>query len=71
MISSRVSASTLGGKAIFPFAATMAIGIVAGTFSSIYIASPVMMLISQRTTAAKGAGPKAAGKAPKRSKARA
>jgi preprotein translocase subunit SecF len=62
----------LGGDAIFPFAATMAIGIVAGTFSSIYIASPIMMLLENRSAAKKGAAAKAAGKTGgKRAKARA
>ena len=61
----------LGGDVIFPFAATMAIGIVAGSYSTIYIASPIMLLLSERKNAAKGAGPKAANKNAKRSKARA
>jgi preprotein translocase subunit SecF len=61
----------LGGDAIFPFAATMAIGIVAGTFSSIYIASPIMMMLSDRS-AKKSATAKASGKSGgKRAKARA
>ena len=42
----------LGGNVIFPFAATMAIGIAVGTFSSIYIASPVVLLLSGRKAAA-------------------
>ena len=62
----------LGGAAIFPFAATMAIGIVAGTFSSIYIASPIMMLISDRSERRKQAAAKPSGKSGgKRAKARA
>lgn len=61
----------LGGDVIFPFAATMAIGIVAGSYSTIYIASPIMLLLSERKNAAKGTGPKAATKNAKRSKARA
>jgi preprotein translocase subunit SecF len=61
----------LGGDVIFPFAATMAIGIVAGSYSTIYIASPIMLLLSERSAAAKGAGPKAAAKGSKKAKARA
>jgi preprotein translocase SecF subunit len=35
----------LGGEALRDFSLTMLIGIVVGTYSSIYIASPVMMLL--------------------------
>lgn len=61
-----------GGDVIFPFAATMAIGIVAGSYSTIYIASPIMLLLSERSSRGKGAPAKAAGKSGgKRAKARA
>jgi preprotein translocase subunit SecF len=46
----------LGGDVIFPFAGTMAIGIIVGTYSSIYIASPIMLLLTER----KRSGEKAA-----------
>jgi preprotein translocase subunit SecF len=42
---------TLGGEVIFPFAATMAIGIVVGSYSTVYIASPIMLLLSERKNA--------------------
>ncbi len=38
----------LGGAVIFPFALTMAIGIVVGTYSSVYIAAPTLMLLERR-----------------------
>lgn len=38
----------LGGPVIRPFAAVMAIGILVGTYSSIYIAAPIMLLLEQR-----------------------
>jgi preprotein translocase subunit SecF len=54
----------LGGPVIRPFAAVMAIGIVVGTYSSIYIASPIMLLLEQRFGAsAKRAAAPSAGKA--------
>ena len=33
----------LGGEVLHSFSAVMAVGIIAGTYSSIYIASPIMM----------------------------
>jgi preprotein translocase subunit SecF len=39
----------LGGEALHGFAFAMLIGIVFGTYSSIYIASPIMMLFSRNT----------------------
>ena len=41
----------LGGEVILPFAATMAIGIVVGSYSTVYIASPIMLLLTQRKNA--------------------
>ncbi|MCZ7619057.1 MAG: protein translocase subunit SecF [Myxococcota bacterium] len=67
-----------GGPAIFPFSATMAIGIVVGTYSSIYIAAPIMLILERRfgetagtagKSAAKGAGKKRGGKRPKAARA--
>jgi preprotein translocase subunit SecF len=53
-----------GGPVIRPFALTMAIGIVVGTYSSIYIASPMVLWLEMRfgKSAGRAAG-KAAGKA--------
>jgi preprotein translocase subunit SecF len=62
----------LGGNVIFPFAATMAIGLISGTYSTIYIATPVMLLISERSRARKEAAKAASTKGGgKRAKARA
>jgi preprotein translocase SecF subunit len=38
----------LGGEVIRPFALAMAIGIVVGTYSSIYIAAPVLLFLERR-----------------------
>lgn len=38
----------LGGKSIFAFSLVMTIGVIVGTISSLYIASPVMLLIHDR-----------------------
>jgi preprotein translocase subunit SecF len=37
-----------GGAVIFPFSFTMLIGIVVGTYSSIFIASPILLFLEQR-----------------------
>jgi len=63
-----------GGPAIFPFSATMAIGIVVGTYSSIYIAAPIMLMLERRfgestAAAGKGAGKKGGRKHPKAARA--
>jgi SecD/SecF fusion protein len=42
-----------GGKTIFGFSLIMAIGILVGTFSSLYIASPIMLYIHDREEAKK------------------
>ncbi len=60
-----------GGEVIFPFAATMAIGIVVGTYSSVYIASPIVLLLSERKTAAEAKSAATAKKGGKQKKARA
>jgi preprotein translocase subunit SecF len=52
----------VGGPAIFPFSATMAIGILVGTYSSIYIAAPIMLMLERRFGEAPGAAGKTAGK---------
>ena len=46
-----------GGEVIRPFALVMFFGVFTGTFSSIYIASPVLMAIEQRWPGAAGPGP--------------
>ncbi|MEZ4330374.1 MAG: protein translocase subunit SecF [Myxococcota bacterium] len=38
----------LGGEVIFPFSFTMLIGIVVGTYSSIFIASPLLLFLERR-----------------------
>ena len=38
----------LGGKSIFAFSLVMTIGVIVGTFSSLYIASPVMIYFHER-----------------------
>jgi len=43
-----IALATLAGEVIRPFALVMIFGVFTGTFSSIYIASPVLMLIEQR-----------------------
>jgi preprotein translocase subunit SecF len=56
----------LGGEVLRPFALAMAIGIVVGTYSSIYIAAPVLLFLEQRfgdTGHARTAAPKAKAKA--------
>ena len=56
----------LGGEVIRPFALAMAIGIMVGTYSSMYIAAPVLLLLEQRFGEAshtRTAAPKAKAKA--------
>lgn len=38
----------LGGEVIYPFALAMAIGIVVGTYSTIYIAAPILLLLEAK-----------------------
>jgi preprotein translocase subunit SecF len=54
----------LGGPVIFPFAASMAIGIVVGSYSTVYIASPIMLILEQRfgELSTRKETPKASGK---------
>ena len=48
----------LGGEVIQPFAETMLIGVVVGTYSSIFIASPLLLLLEERFgDSGKGQGP--------------
>jgi preprotein translocase subunit SecF len=43
-----LSLLVLGGEVIRPFALAMAIGIVVGTYSSIYVAAPTLLLLERR-----------------------
>jgi preprotein translocase subunit SecF len=47
-LGSLVALSVLGGDVVRPFALLMLFGVIVGTFSSIYIASPVLLAIEQR-----------------------
>jgi preprotein translocase subunit SecF len=47
-LGSLVALSVLGGDVVRPFALLMLFGVVVGTFSSIYIAAPVLLAIEQR-----------------------
>jgi preprotein translocase subunit SecF len=47
-VGSLLALSVLGGDVVRPFALLMLFGVVVGTFSSIYIASPVLLAIEQR-----------------------
>ncbi len=48
----------LGGEVIRPFAQAMAIGIVIGTYSTIYVASPTLLLLERRFGSAGAAPPR-------------
>jgi preprotein translocase SecF subunit len=48
----------LGGEVIFGFALAMVIGIVVGTYSSIFVAAPILLFLEQRYGGAGGAGAK-------------
>ena len=51
-----------GGEVIRPFALVMFFGVFTGTFSSIYIASPVLMAIEKRWPGPARAGPPGSGR---------
>jgi preprotein translocase subunit SecF len=53
-----------GGEALRGFAFTMIVGIISGTYSTVFIASAIAILLSQKHAAASGAGTAAAGDAP-------
>ena len=46
----------LGGEVIFGFALAMVIGIVVGTYSSIFVAAPILLFLEQRFGGAAGSG---------------
>jgi preprotein translocase SecF subunit len=54
----------LGGEVIRPFAIAMAIGIVVGTYSSVFIASPTLLLLERRFGGASSSTSTIAGPAP-------
>ena len=60
-----------GGEVLFTFAAPMAIGIIAGSYSTIFIASPIMLLLTQRKDASAAKMAANAKKGGKQAKARA
>jgi preprotein translocase subunit SecF len=47
-LGSLIALSVLGGDVVRPFALLMLFGVIVGTFSSIYIASPVLLAIEKR-----------------------
>lgn len=47
---------TLGGEVVRPFAMAMAMGVVVGTYSSVYIAAPTLMWLESRFRAAAASG---------------
>jgi preprotein translocase SecF subunit len=51
-----------GGEVLRPFAIAMAIGILVGTYSSIYIAAPTLLWLEQRRSGATGAAGAASGR---------
>lgn len=57
----------VGGDTIRPFALVMAFGVFTGTFSSIFIASPVLLFIEQKWPGIDGGGVTIAGKTTRRS----
>jgi len=52
----------LGGEVIRPFAFAMTIGVIVGTYSSVFIAAPVLLLLEGRYGAKPSGSPKATGK---------
>jgi preprotein translocase subunit SecF len=57
------SLAIFGGEVIRPFALVMFFGVFTGTFSSIYIASPVLMYIEHKWPGADARGVRTAAKA--------
>jgi len=46
----------LGGEVIHDFALTLCLGVIVGTYSSMFIASPVLLLWKEKQKGAEGAG---------------
>ena len=63
-MASLIALTIFGGEVIRPFALVMLFGVFTGTFSSIYIASPVLMAIEQRWPGPAARGHLAPKKAP-------
>jgi protein-export membrane protein SecD/preprotein translocase SecF subunit len=63
-ISSLLALAVFGGEVIRPFALVMLFGVFTGTFSSIYIASPVLLYIETRWPGAQARGLRHAAAAP-------
>jgi len=59
-----IALAVFGGEVIRPFALVMFFGVFTGTFSSIYIASPVLMWIENRWPGADARGVRTAARAP-------
>jgi preprotein translocase subunit SecF len=57
-----------GGEALRGFAFTMIVGIISGTYSTVFIASAIAILLSQKQAAAGSAGSATAGDAPAQSR---
>jgi preprotein translocase subunit SecF len=54
VIACLISLITLGGEVLRPFAMVLLFGIVIGTFSSIYVAAPLLLLIERKWPRAEG-----------------
>jgi protein-export membrane protein SecD/preprotein translocase SecF subunit len=63
-LSTLMALALFGGEVIRPFALVMFFGVFTGTFSSIFIASPVLLWIEQRWPGADARGLKGAGGSP-------
>ena len=59
-----IALTIFAGEVIRPFALVMFFGVFTGTFTSIYIASPVLMAIEKRWPGAAGPGPPGAAPTP-------
>ncbi|MBM4188265.1 MAG: protein translocase subunit SecD [Gemmatimonadetes bacterium] len=62
-LGSLLALAIFGGEVIRPFSLVMFFGVFTGTFSSIFIAAPVLLLIEQRWPGADARGVRTAGKA--------
>jgi preprotein translocase subunit SecF len=60
----------VGGEVIRPFSLAMAIGIVVGTYSSIYIASPTLLILERRYGSGSGSARESGSKSSRRSGAK-
>lgn len=54
VIACLIALITLGGEVLRPFAMVLLFGIIVGTFSSIYVASPLLLLIERKWPRAEG-----------------